>query len=92
MPWEKDKISIIQVGSPGGSALTFTEQRAHFALWAIIKSPLIIGADLRCLSTPPFSNMLSERHSVCLDLISVCAAGAVSGVACVGVQVPQPAQ
>ena len=38
------------MGSPGGSALTYTEQRAHFALWAIIKSPLIIGADLRCTS------------------------------------------
>lgn len=23
------------------------EQRAHFALWALLKSPLIIGADLR---------------------------------------------
>lgn len=38
------------MGSPGGSGLTFTEQRAHFALWAIIKSPLIIGADLRCFT------------------------------------------
>ena len=38
------------MGSPGGSGLTYTEQRAHFALWAIIKSPLIIGADLRCTS------------------------------------------
>lgn len=37
------------MGSPGGSKLTYTEQRAHFALWAIIKSPLIIGADLRCV-------------------------------------------
>jgi hypothetical protein len=23
------------------------EQRSHFALWALIKSPLLIGADLR---------------------------------------------
>ena len=37
----------MQVGSPGGSKLTYTEQRSHFALWAIVKSPLIIGADLR---------------------------------------------
>ena len=37
----------MQVGSPGGSKLTYTEQRSHFALWAVIKSPLIIGADLR---------------------------------------------
>ena len=33
----------MQVGSPGGSKLTYTEQRSHFALWAVIKSPLIIG-------------------------------------------------
>ncbi len=26
------------------------EQRAHFALWALLKSPLFIGADLRTLS------------------------------------------
>ena len=36
------------MGGPGGSKLTWEEQRAHFALWAIIKTPLLIGADLRC--------------------------------------------
>ena len=36
-----------QVGNPG---LTVNEQRAHFALWALFKSPLFIGADLRSLS------------------------------------------
>ena len=30
-----------------GNRLSQTEQRAHFALWALVKSPLIIGADLR---------------------------------------------
>ena len=37
----------LQVGNPG---LTVNEQRAHFALWALLKSPLFIGADLRSLS------------------------------------------
>jgi len=37
----------LQVGNPG---LTVNEQRAHFALWALLKSPLFIGADLRTLS------------------------------------------
>ncbi|CAL8470506.1 g10048 [Coccomyxa elongata] len=40
---------MLEVGDPGGKALTYTEQRAHFALWALIKSPLLIGADLRKL-------------------------------------------
>jgi alpha-galactosidase len=31
----------------GVGKLTVGEQRAHFALWALLKSPLIIGADLR---------------------------------------------
>ncbi len=41
-------VLCLQVGDPGGKALTYTEQRSHFALWALIKSPLLIGADLRC--------------------------------------------
>lgn len=30
--------------------MTVNEQRSHFALWALLKSPLFIGADLRTLS------------------------------------------
>lgn len=35
------------MGNPG---LTVNEQRSHFALWSLFKSPLFIGADLRSLS------------------------------------------
>ena len=38
---------MLEVGPPGNAKLTLAEQRAHFALWALIKSPLLIGADLR---------------------------------------------
>jgi alpha-galactosidase len=31
----------------GNGRLSLGEQRAHFALWAVMKSPLLIGADLR---------------------------------------------
>eukprot|EP00041_Stephanoeca_diplocostata_P008679 m.128482 g.128482 ORF g.128482 m.128482 type:complete len:489 (+) comp17429_c0_seq15:1291-2757(+) len=34
----------------GNGALTVAEQRSHFALWCVMKSPLIIGADARALS------------------------------------------
>ena len=33
----------------GNGDLTLGEQRAHFALWALLKSPLLVGADLRSL-------------------------------------------
>lgn len=38
---------MLEIGPPGNKLLTLSEQRAHFALWALIKSPLIIGADIR---------------------------------------------
>ena len=31
----------------GNGKLTLSEQRAHFALWALLKAPLLIGTDLR---------------------------------------------
>ena len=34
----------------GNSGLLENEQRSHFALWSLLKSPLFIGADLRSLS------------------------------------------
>jgi alpha-galactosidase len=34
----------------GNGALSFTQSRTHFAFWAAMKSPLIIGTDLTKLS------------------------------------------
>lgn len=34
----------------GNGALTIEEERTHFAMWAILKAPLIIGADLSKIS------------------------------------------
>lgn len=39
--------SLAQVGNAG---LLENEQRSHFALWSLLKSPLFIGADMRKLS------------------------------------------
>ncbi|KAK9811915.1 hypothetical protein WJX72_012363 [[Myrmecia] bisecta] len=39
----------------GNGQLTYNEERAHFALWALLKSPLLIGADLRTLSKSALS-------------------------------------
>ena len=38
---------MLEVGNGG---LTLTEERTHFALWSIIKAPLIIGCDLDTVS------------------------------------------
>lgn len=34
----------------GVADLTPSQQRAHFALWALLKSPLLLGADLRSMA------------------------------------------
>lgn len=36
----------MQVGNGG---LLLSVQRSHFALWALLKSPLLIGTDLRLI-------------------------------------------
>lgn len=37
------------------------EQRANFGLWAILKSPLVIGTDLRKLSKASLKILTSEE-------------------------------
>jgi hypothetical protein len=63
---------MLEVGNKG---LTIAEQRTHFALWAMGKSPLLIGSDVRSINAssleilknkvrkkrPFFSQFPSER-------------------------------
>jgi hypothetical protein len=40
---------MLEVGvhhTGGNYGLTVTEEKSHFAMWALAKAPLIIGADL----------------------------------------------
>ena len=39
-------LDMLEVGQGG---MTFEEYKAHFGMWAALKSPLLIGADLRSL-------------------------------------------
>lgn len=39
-------LGYVQVGNGG---LLLSVQRSHFALWALLKSPLLIGTDLRVI-------------------------------------------
>ena len=53
-----------------GVGLTIGEQRAHFALWSLYKSPLLISADLRvidpqvCAVPGAGRRLLSDGQSV----------------------------
>jgi alpha-galactosidase len=47
MPGGWHDLDMLEVGHGG---MTDDEYKAHFAMWAILKSPLLIGADLRTLS------------------------------------------
>lgn len=42
---------MLEVGVKHGdkNGMNFYEEQTHFALWAITKAPLIIGADLRSI-------------------------------------------
>lgn len=50
---DADMLEVGIVPRPGYSGLSIHEQQTHFALWCMMKSPLLIGADLR--SIPPES-------------------------------------
>ncbi|KAL4435858.1 hypothetical protein ABPG77_000620 [Micractinium sp. CCAP 211/92] len=50
----------------GNGLLTLGEQRAHFALWALLKSPLLIGADLRTIH-PDSLAILKAREVIAIN-------------------------
>lgn len=37
------------------------EQRSHFALWALLKSPLMVGTDLATLTKESYRILLSKE-------------------------------
>ncbi|KAI7971725.1 hypothetical protein EIK77_002726 [Talaromyces pinophilus] len=61
--WGHNDPDMLEVGN---GDLTIEENRAHFALWAIMKSPLIIGTDVRLFPFP-----LSLLPSIQPDLLTL---------------------
>lgn len=49
---------MLQVGN---GDLTLNEQRSHFALWALLKAPLMISADLARLSEEGYEILLAKE-------------------------------
>ena len=58
----------LQVGvvPASGGGLKPQEERAHFALWALLKAPLIIGADLRHISNSSLA-VLKAREVIAVN-------------------------
>lgn len=58
-----------------GNGLSATEERSHFALWALMKSPLIIGTDMSLLSTDQL-NLLKNPYLLAFNQDTVYGASA----------------
>ncbi|KAG8740343.1 hypothetical protein FRC10_004455 [Ceratobasidium sp. 414] len=46
--WAHNDMDMMEIGNGG---LTLSEQRTHFAMWAALKSPILLGADLSKLDS-----------------------------------------
>lgn len=46
--------------------MTITEQRSHFALWALLKSPLLVSADLGSIA-PESLAILKARELIAVN-------------------------
>lgn len=65
-------IDMLEVGtSDDGVGLSPSEERAHFALWAVVKAPLLIGANLAELS-PEQLALLSVMPMLLGIIVFVC--------------------
>ena len=52
----------------GPSALTPAETRAHVALWAVLKSPMLLSCDVRSLGAETLALLKNEeafRRTIC---------------------------
>ncbi len=60
---------MLEIGNGGLSA---AEERAHMSLWCAVKSPLIIGCDLRNMSAASLA-VLSNAEAIAInqDLLGV---------------------
>jgi alpha-galactosidase len=54
---------MLEIGNGG---MTVNEYQSHFALWALLKSPLLIGCDLQKL-TPEILNILGNEHIIAVN-------------------------
>lgn len=56
-PGQWPDLDMLEVGT---GVFTIPEEQTHFSLWAILKSPLIIGADLTSVSNDSLAVMMEK--------------------------------
>ncbi|KAJ9249146.1 hypothetical protein DTO207G8_6933 [Paecilomyces variotii] len=56
-PGQWPDLDMLEVGT---EVFTIPEEQTHFSLWAILKSPLIIGADLTSISNDSLAVMMEK--------------------------------
>ena len=56
-------FDMLEIGNGG---LTAAEERAHFGIWAIAKSPLLIGTDLSKISSASLAVLKNKVHPLSL--------------------------
>lgn len=78
-PGHLNDMDMLEVGVPGN--LTDTEQRTNFAMWSVMGSPLIAGADLRTASASTLAiyenaNLIGiNQDSLALQAVQVAGSG-----------------
>lgn len=64
--WNDADMMLVGVNSGKLTLLNSEETRSHFLLWCVINSPLIIGADLRNISTEA-KNILTNTEAIAIN-------------------------
>ena len=59
--WNDPDMLEVGVQKDGKNGLTLAEERTHFALWCIMKAPLIIGADLRSIKKESLDILMNKE-------------------------------
>lgn len=72
--WNDADMMLVGVGSDGGRLIVMNndEQKAHFSMWCMIASPLIMGNDIRSASKETLS-ILTNKEAIAVnqDLLGI---------------------
>lgn len=66
--WNDADMMLVGVGSDSGrlKVMTEEEQKAHFSMWCMIASPLIIGNDIRSVSKETLA-ILTNKEAIAIN-------------------------
>ncbi|XP_065827407.1 uncharacterized protein [Oscarella lobularis] len=63
---DPDMLIVGTKTNHGGSGITVAEARAHFSLWSVLKSPLLISADMTMID-PDFLDILKNEEVLAVN-------------------------